>query len=77
MLKADRSNPGAPVWSGMEGRSGREVPLDEEWVYANFEHWFLENVVGVFKHIPGGKASSPKENVLAAGGRPSDRVPVA
>ena len=76
MLKVDRSNPSALVWTGMEGRCGRDVPLDEEWVNANFESWFLQNVFGVYKHIPGGKASSPKAGVLEAGGRGSDRVPV-
>ena len=76
MLKVDRSNPSDLVWTGMEGRNGTSVPLDEEWVNANFEPWFLQNVFGAYKHIPGGKASSPKASVLEAGGRGSGRVPV-
>ena len=67
MLKVDRSG-AHPTWTGMEGRSGREVPLDDVWVHDNFAPWFIQNVTDCFKHVPAGKAAASPEHRVAQTG---------
>ena len=80
MLKVDRSG-AHPTWTGMEGRSGREVPLDDVWVHDNFAPWFIQNVTDCFKHVPAGKAAASPEHRVAQtglfGGFDLGGVPVA
>ena len=80
MLKVDRSG-AHPTWTGMEGRSGREVPLDDAWVHENFAPWFIQNVTDCFKHVPAGKAAASPEHRAAQtglfGGFDLGGVPVA